>query len=108
MKVAPPDVPMPGMAGGAKANACARKPGEALVEAAHDNVGSQSFRRALVPRFQRDEIKALIARVGKAQEAEANDGVVHLNARRLLQIASICLATSSVRSNDAAGSCTFR
>ncbi len=62
-----------------------RKAGEALVETAHDNVGGQSFRRALFPRFQRDEIKGVVARIGNAQEAEADNRVVRLNARRLLQ-----------------------
>ena len=64
---------------------CFSKPGEASIEAAHNNIGSQSFRRALVPRFQRDEIKGVIARIGDAQEAEASNCVVHLNPRRLLQ-----------------------
>ena len=44
-----------------------RKAGEALIEAAHNNIGGQSFRRALLPRFQRDEIKGVIARVGDTQ-----------------------------------------
>ena len=40
MKVAPPDVPMPGIAGRREGERLRfGKPGEALVEAAHDDVG---------------------------------------------------------------------
>ena len=87
MKVTPPDVPTPGMAGGGKANACASGSMRSFaVELAHDRPSRCVPRRvALVPRLQGDEEEGVVGRVDAAEQAEADDRVVGLHARRVLQ-----------------------
>ena len=35
--------------------------------------------------FKRDEVKSVVRRIHKSEQAETNDGVIRLNARRLFQ-----------------------
>ena len=62
MNVTPPDVPTPGMAGGEKAKACASEARRAAVQVAHDDVGGEPLRVALVPLLQRDEVERVVGR----------------------------------------------
>ena len=76
---------MPGIAGGEKANACASgSPASRLFRFCMIRCSSQSW-IALVPRFERDEIKRVVSQYLQGSEAEADDRVVRLNAGRLLQ-----------------------
>ena len=86
MKLTPPEVPTPGMAGGEKEMACASgQLAEPAVQLAHDDVRGEALRRALVPRLQGDEVEGAVGRVDPAQQAEADHRVVALHARGLLQ-----------------------
>jgi len=58
---------------------------QAMIEPLLDHIRGQSLRVALLPRLERDEEKAAVGVVNRAQQAEAHDGVVTGHARRLGQ-----------------------
>ena len=74
MKVTPPDVPTPGMAGGEKANACASgKPASCSFSPRMMTSAVAPCLVALVPRLQGDEVEGAVGGVDDAQQAEADD-----------------------------------
>ena len=86
MNVTPPDVPMPGMAGGEKAKAWASAtPASRWFSSSHDHVGREPVLVPRVPVVQRDEVEPVVGRRHQAQQAEAGHAGVVLDARRRLE-----------------------